>query len=74
VNVVFLGYVRQIKQIDSTLKQIFLGAAGFGVEPIKLTAVQEIRLYLGRRWVGLSLPLYQRALSKMDALLSWMRL
>ncbi len=57
VNVVFLGYVRQINQIDATFKQLFLGAAGFGVEQMKLTVEQiqdsvrqtmdEVEGYLG---------------------------
>jgi hypothetical protein len=40
VNVVFLGYVRQINQIDATFKQIFLASAGFGVEQMQQTVAQ----------------------------------
>jgi HEAT repeat protein len=42
VNVVFLGYVRQINQIDATFKQLFLASAGFGTDQMKQT-VEEIR-------------------------------
>ncbi len=57
VNVVFLGYVRQINQIDATFKQMFLAAAGFGIDQMKLTVaqiqdsvrttMQEVEGYLG---------------------------
>jgi HEAT repeat protein len=57
VNVVFLGYVRQINQIDATFKQLFLASAGFGVEQMKQTVEQiqdsvkktmeEVKAYLG---------------------------
>jgi HEAT repeat protein len=57
VNVVFLGYVRQINQIDATFKQMFLAAAGFGIDQMKLTVAQiqdsvrttleEVEGYLG---------------------------
>lgn len=42
VNVVFLGYVRQINQIDATFKQMFLASVGFGVDEMKQT-VKQIR-------------------------------
>ena len=42
INVVFLGYVRQINQIDATFKQLFLASAGFGVEQMQQT-VQQIQ-------------------------------
>ena len=57
VNVVFLGYVRQINQIDATFKQLFLASAGFGVPEMKQTVEQiqdsvrktmeEVKAYLG---------------------------
>lgn len=57
VNVVFLGYVRQINQIDATFKQLFLASAGFGIEHMKQTVEQiqdsvgktmeEVKAYLG---------------------------
>lgn len=37
VNVVFLGYMRQINQIDATFKQMFLSASGFGLEQLQKT-------------------------------------
>jgi len=40
VYVVFLGYVRQINQIDATFKQMFLAPAGFGVVQMKETVEQ----------------------------------
>lgn len=40
VNVVFLGYVRQINQIDATFKQLFLASAGFGTGQMKETVLQ----------------------------------
>jgi hypothetical protein len=58
VNVVFLGYVRQINQIDATFKQLFLASSGFGVKQMKQTVeqiqdsvkntMQEVKAYLGR--------------------------
>jgi HEAT repeat protein len=57
VNVVFLGYVRQINQIDATFKQMFLASAGFGIDQMKQTVEQiqdsvrrtmeEVKSYLG---------------------------
>jgi len=57
VNVVFLGYVRQINQIDATFKQLFLASAGFGIDEMKQTVEQiqdsvrktmeEVKSYLG---------------------------
>ncbi len=57
VNVVFLGYVRQINQIDATFKQLFLASAGFGLDQMKQTVeqiqdsvrktMQEVKSYLG---------------------------
>ncbi len=57
VNVVFLGYVRQINQIDATFKQLFLASAGFGIDQMKQTVEQiqdsvrktmeEVKAYLG---------------------------
>lgn len=40
VNVIFLGYVRQINQIDATFKQMFLAGSGFGVDEMKHTVEQ----------------------------------
>jgi HEAT repeat protein len=40
VNVVFLGYVRQMNQIDATFKQLFLAATGFGLDQMKDTVEQ----------------------------------
>ena len=40
VNVVFLGYVRQINQIDATFKQLFLAKARFGVPDMQQTVEQ----------------------------------
>lgn len=58
VNVVFLGYVRQINQIDATFKQLFLASSEFGVKQMKQTVeqiqdsvkntMQEVKAYLGR--------------------------
>jgi hypothetical protein len=57
VNVVFLGYVRQINQIDATFKQLFLASAGFDIAQMKQTVEQiqdsvrktmeEVKAYLG---------------------------
>jgi hypothetical protein len=57
INVVFLGYVRQINQIDATFKQLFLASVGFGVDQMQHTVQQiqdsvdktmtEIKTYLG---------------------------
>lgn len=41
VNVVFLGYVRQVNQIDATFKQLFLATDGFGIDQMTQT-VSEI--------------------------------
>jgi len=40
VNVIFLGYVRQINQIDATFKQLFLASTGFSTEQMNKTVVQ----------------------------------
>ncbi len=42
VDVVFLGYVRQINQIDATFKHMFLDARDFGTQQMK-TTVAEIQ-------------------------------
>ena len=42
VDVVFLGYVRQINQIDATFKHMFLDAADFGTQQMGAT-VKEIQ-------------------------------
>jgi len=42
VDVVFLGYVRQINQIDATFKHMFLDAGDFGTQQMKAT-VEEIQ-------------------------------
>ena len=42
VDVVFLGYVRQINQIDATFKHMFLDAKDFGTQQMK-TTVTEIQ-------------------------------
>lgn len=43
VNVVFLGYMRQINQIDATFKQFFLSATGFDLSQMQ-TTVEQIQL------------------------------
>jgi len=58
VNVVFLGFVRQINQIDATFKQMFLALRGFGVEQMRQTVEQiqdsvkktmeEVKAYMER--------------------------
>jgi len=40
VNVIFLGYVRQINQIDATFKHLFLTSTGFSAEQMNQTVVQ----------------------------------
>jgi hypothetical protein len=40
VNIIFLGYIRQINQTDATFKQLFLASAGFGVDQMKQTVAQ----------------------------------
>ena len=40
VNVVFLGYIRQINQIDATFKQLFLDAPGFSIGQMKDTVAE----------------------------------
>jgi HEAT repeat protein len=40
VNVVFLGYVRQINQIDATFKQIFLSSPKFSTDQMKDTVTE----------------------------------
>jgi hypothetical protein len=40
VDVVFLGYVRQINQIDATFKHMFLDAGDFGTEQMKVTVAE----------------------------------
>jgi len=40
VNVAFLGYMRQINQIDATFKQLFLDTSGFTLEEMKETVNQ----------------------------------
>lgn len=40
VNVVFIGYMRQINQIDASFKQLFLSAGGFGTAEMQLTVEQ----------------------------------
>jgi hypothetical protein len=40
VNVVFLGYIRQINQIDASFKQLFLSAGGFRTAEMKQTVEQ----------------------------------
>ncbi len=40
VNVVFIGYMRQINQIDASFKQLFLSAGGFGTVDMKQTVDQ----------------------------------
>lgn len=40
VNVVFLGYMRQINQIDATFKQMFLSSADFGTTQMRETVEQ----------------------------------
>ncbi len=40
VNVVFLGFVRQINQIDATFKQMFLSISGFGPDQMEQTVSQ----------------------------------
>lgn len=40
VNVVFLGYIRQINQIDATFKQLFLSSNGFTIKQMQDTVLQ----------------------------------
>ena len=40
VDVVFLGYVRQINQIDATFKHMFLDARDFGTDQMKATVAE----------------------------------
>jgi HEAT repeat protein len=40
VNVVFIGYMRQINQIDASFKQLFLSAGGFGTVDMRQTVDQ----------------------------------
>jgi HEAT repeat protein len=40
VDVLFLGYVRQLNQIDATFKHLFLGGNGFGANEMKATVEQ----------------------------------
>lgn len=40
VDVVFLGYVRQINQIDATFKHMFLDAKDFGTQQMKVTVAE----------------------------------
>jgi HEAT repeat protein len=40
VNVIFLGYMRQINQTDATFKQLFLVSSGFGVAQMRETVTQ----------------------------------
>jgi hypothetical protein len=40
VDVVFLGYVRQINQIDATFKHMFLDARDFGTQQMKATVAE----------------------------------
>ena len=40
VNVIFLGYVRQINQIDATFKQLFLASTGFSIDQMNETVRQ----------------------------------
>jgi len=57
INVVFLGYVRQINQIDATFKQMFLTSAGSGIDQMKQTVrqiqdsvkktMEEVKVHLG---------------------------
>lgn len=57
VNVVFLGYIRQINQIDATFKQLFLTPSGFTTKEMKETVdeieeavtktLQKVQEYLG---------------------------
>ena len=58
VNVVFLGFVRHINQIDATFKQMFLAFRRFGVEQMRQTVEQiqnsanktmeEVKAYMER--------------------------
>jgi len=40
VNIVFLGYMRQINQIDATFKQLFLNKKGFNTAQMEITVKQ----------------------------------
>lgn len=40
VNVIFLGYVRQINQIDATFKQLYLASTGFSTDQMNKTVEQ----------------------------------
>jgi hypothetical protein len=40
VNVIFLGYMRQINQIDATFKQLFLASGAFNIPQMKETVAE----------------------------------
>jgi hypothetical protein len=52
VDVIFLGYIRQINQIDATFKQLFLSTMSFGIEQMERT-VEEIRETVDKTMLGI---------------------
>ena len=47
IDVIFLGYIRQLNQIDATFKQLFLSTMSFGTDQMEKT-VGEIRTTVDR--------------------------
>jgi hypothetical protein len=47
INITFLGFIRQINQIDATFKQFYLNTAGFGLDQMKET-VEQIQITVGK--------------------------
>jgi len=47
IDVIFLGYIRQLNQIDATFKQLFLATMSFGTDQMEKT-VGEIRTTVDR--------------------------
>lgn len=47
IDVIFLGYIRQLNQIDATFKQLFLSTMSFGIDQMGKT-VGEIRTTVDR--------------------------
>lgn len=52
VDVIFLGYIRQINQIDATFKQLFLATMSFGTDQMEKT-VEEIRETVDKTMLGI---------------------
>jgi hypothetical protein len=47
INITFLGFIRQINQIDATFKQFYLNTAGFGLDQMQET-VEQIQITVGK--------------------------